>query len=420
MNYEQSLDFIHSRNKFGIKLGLDATADLLDKIGNPHKKLKFVHIAGTNGKGSTTSYIADILSAKGYKVGKFISPYVHSFTERIQINNTEIPQSDLAKFTTIVADAIKKYNLTPTEFEVVTAIGLAYFEAQKCDFVVLEVGMGGRFDATNVIPAPEVSVITSISIDHTQYLGNTISEIAFEKCGIIKTGSNVVAYPDNHDDAFEVIKNTTFDKNVPLVVPDKNAIEILSMDIYGTKFIYNGEKYHINMLGGHQVYNAVTAIEAVKLLGIEEEYIKKGLSSTKFKGRLDVIAKKPLIIEDGAHNISGITELKKAIQTYFKGKKIILVMAMLKDKEYQECIETISSVANVLIATEPDNPRKATAQEIEEVAKKFIKSTYAEPDVNRAIKLAKSISTNDDVICVCGSLYLLGEIDEKSLNKEDN
>ena len=420
MNYEQSLDFIHSRNKFGIKLGLDATADLLDKIGNPHKKLKFVHIAGTNGKGSTTSYIADILSAKGYKVGKFISPYVHSFTERIQINNTEISQSDLAKFTTVVADAIEKHNLTPTEFEVVTAIGLAYFEAQKCDFVALEVGMGGRFDATNVIPAPEVSVITSISIDHTQYLGNTISEIAFEKCGIIKTGSRVVSYPDNHVNAFEVIKNTTLDKNVPLVVPDKNAIEILSMDIYGTEFIYNGEKYHINMLGGHQVYNAVTAIEAVKLLGIEEDYIKKGLSSTKFRGRLDVIAKKPLIIEDGAHNISGITELKKAIQTYFKGKKIILVMAMLKDKEYRECIETISSVADVLIATEPDNPRKATAQEIEEVAKKFIKSTYAEPDVNRAIKLAKSLCTDDDVICVCGSLYLLGEIDEQSLNKEDN
>ena len=420
MNYEQSLDFIHSRNKFGIKLGLDATADLLDKIGNPHKKLKFVHIAGTNGKGSTTSYIADILSAKGYKVGKFISPYVHSFTERIQINNTEISQSDLAKFTTVVAEAIEKYNLTPTEFEVVTAIGLAYFEAQKCDFVALEVGMGGRFDATNVIPAPEVSVITSISIDHTQYLGNTISEIAFEKCGIIKTGSRVVSYPDNHVNAFEVIKNTTLDKNVPLVVPDKNAIEILSMDIYGTEFIYNGEKYHINMLGGHQVYNAVTAIEAVKLLGIEEEYIKKGLSSTKFRGRLDVIAKKPLIIEDGAHNISGITELKKAIQTYFKGKKIILVMAMLKDKEYQECIETISSVADVLIATEPDNPRKATAQEIEEAAKKFIKSTYAEPDVNRAIKLAKGLCTDDDVICVCGSLYLLGEIDEQSLNKEDN
>lgn len=420
MNYEQSLDFIHSRNKFGIKLGLDATADLLDKIGNPHKKLKFVHIAGTNGKGSTTSYIADILSAKGFKVGKFISPYVHSFTERIQINNTEISQSDLAKFTTIVADAIEKHNLTPTEFEVVTAIGLAYFEAQNCDFVALEVGMGGRFDATNVIPSPEVSVITSISIDHTQYLGNTISEIAFEKCGIIKTGSKVVAYPDNPDDAFDVIKNTTSEKAVPLVVPDKSSIKILSMDINGTEFIYNGEKYHINMLGGHQVYNAVTAIETAKLLGIENEYIKKGLSSTKFRGRLDVISKNPLVIEDGAHNISGITELKKAIQTYFKGKKIILVMAMLKDKEYQKCIEIISSVADVLIATEPDNPRKATAQEIAEEAQKYIKNTYSEPDVNKAIELAKSRCTKDDVICVCGSLYLLGEIDENSLNKEDN
>ena len=193
MNYEQSLEFIHSRNKFGIKLGLDATASLLDKIGSPHKNLKFVHIAGTNGKGSTTSYIHDILMSKGFKVGKFISPYVHSFTERIQINNCEISPQRLAECTTAVKDAIEKNGLTPTEFEVVTAIGLLYFEQEGCDFVTLEVGMGGRFDATNVIPPPLVSVITSISIDHTEYLGNTISDIAFEK-GEILTESSVIDF----------------------------------------------------------------------------------------------------------------------------------------------------------------------------------------------------------------------------------
>lgn len=414
MNYIESLDFIHSRNKFGIKLGLDATALLLDKIGNPHKKLKFVHIAGTNGKGSTTSYIADILSAKGYKVGKFISPYVHSFTERIQINNTEISEDDLAVFTTKVKEAIEKHNLTPTEFEVVTAIGLAYFEHQKCDYVVLEVGMGGRFDATNVIPAPEVSVITSISIDHTEYLGDTISKIAFEKCGIIKTGSKVVAYPDNPSDAMQVIKDTVDDKNVPLVVPDKNSVRITSTDINGTDFVYNEKQYHINMLGTHQVYNAITAIEAVKLLGIDEDIIKTGIASTKFRGRLDVISKDPLIIEDGAHNISGVTELKKALDLYFKDKKIILVMAMLKDKEYEKCLEMISSVTDTLIATEAPNPRKATADEFAQVASKYVKNTYAEPDVNKAISLAKTMCDKDSIICVCGSLYLLGEIDTTS------
>ncbi|MBQ7953285.1 MAG: bifunctional folylpolyglutamate synthase/dihydrofolate synthase, partial [Clostridia bacterium] len=302
MNYEESLNYIHSRNKFGIKLGLDATANLLDKIGNPHHKLKFVHIAGTNGKGSTTSYIHDILMAKGYKVGKFISPYVHSFTERIQVNNCEISKSDLAECTTVVRDAIEKHGLTPTEFEVVTAIGLLYFERQSCDYVALEVGMGGRFDATNVIPAPLVSVITSISIDHTEYLGNTIADIAFEKCGIIKTGSKTVAYADNPEDANKVITKTACEKNVPLIITDKKNIKILRQGIDGTDFEYKNEAYHINMLGTHQVYNAVNAIEAVKLLGVDEEFIKKGLEITKFRGRLEIISKDPVIIEDGAHN----------------------------------------------------------------------------------------------------------------------
>ena len=410
MNYSEALDFIHTRNKFGIKLGLDATSNLLDKIGNPHKRLKFIHIAGTNGKGSTTSYIADILMSKGYKVGKFISPYVYSFTERIQINNCEISENDLAECATVVRDAIEKYNLTPTEFEVVTAIGLLYFERQNCDYVSLEVGMGGRFDATNVIPAPLVSVITSISIDHTEYLGNTIADIAFEKCGIIKTGSNVIAYADNPTDAVNVIKKTTAEKNVPLIIPDKNDIVILQQSIDGTDFEYKGEKYHINMLGKHQVYNAVSAIEAAKILGVEKEYIKKGLEYTKFRGRMEIVSKDPVIVQDGAHNYSGILALYDALKTYFSDKKIIMVMAMLKDKEYEKCISTIAPVVDTFVATEANNPRKATADEISITAKKYIKNVHSQPDVNKAVAYAKSISDNHSIICVCGSLYLLGDV----------
>lgn len=410
MNYEESLNYIHSRNKFGIKLGLDATNNLLDKIGNPHHKLKFVHIAGTNGKGSTTSYIHDILMSKGYKVGKFISPYVHSFTERIQINNCEISEADLAECTTAVKEAIEEHSLTPTEFEVVTAIGLLYFERQKCDYVALEVGMGGRFDATNVIPPPQVAVITSISIDHTEYLGNTIADIAFEKCGIIKTGSAVVAYADNPGDADKVIKKTAIEKNVPLTVPDKNDIKILSQSTDGTDFEYKGEKYRINMLGRHQVYNAVNAIETTRLLGVEEEFIKRGLEHTKFRGRLEIISKNPVIIEDGAHNYSGVLALYDALKTHFSRKKIIIVMAMLKDKEYEKCIQTLSPIADIFIATQADNPRKATADELAQTAKKYTDRVYSEPDVNKAVELAKSMSDKNSVICVCGSLYLLGDI----------
>lgn len=410
MNYNEALDFIHTRNKFGIKLGLDATSNLLDKIGNPHKKLKFIHIAGTNGKGSTTSYISDILMSKGYKVGKFISPYVYSFTERIQINNCEISKNHLAECTTVVKDAIDKYNLTPTEFEVVTAIGLLYFERQNCDYVSLEVGMGGRFDATNVIPAPLVAVITSISIDHTEYLGDTISDIAFEKCGIIKTGSKVVAYADNPEDAVDVIKKTSVEKSVPLTIPEKKDVTVLKQNIEGTDFEYKGEKYHINMLGKHQVYNAVNAIEAVKILGVEEEFIKKGLEHTKFRGRLEIISKDPVIIQDGAHNYSGVIALYDALKTYFSDKKIIIVMAMLKDKEYEKCISTIAPVVHTFIATEANNPRKATADEIANTARKFINNVHSYADINHAVEYAKSICDDKSIICVCGSLYLLGDV----------
>lgn len=410
MNYEESLEYIHSRNKFGIKLGLDATNNLLKKIGNPHHKLNFVHIAGTNGKGSTTSYIHDILMADGYKVGKFISPFVHSFTERIQINNCEISEKDLAECTTVVKEAIEKHNLTPTEFEVVTAIGLYYFEREKCDYVTLEVGMGGRFDATNVIPAPLVSIITSISIDHTEYLGNTIADIAFEKCGILKTGSKTVAYADNPDEANKVIKETAFEKDIPLIIPDKKYIRILEQNIEGTSFEYKGEKYHINMLGKHQVYNAINAIEATKLLNINEDSIKKGLNITKFRGRLEIVSKNPIIIEDGAHNYSGVSVLRDALKTHFSDEKIIIVMAMLKDKEYIKCIETLSPIVDTFIATEANNPRKATANEIAEVASRYIHNVYSEPDVNKALDIAKSISDKNSIICVCGSLYLLGDV----------
>ncbi len=410
MNYQEALNFIHTRNKFGIKLGLDATNTLLEKIGNPHRRLKFIHIAGTNGKGSTTSYIHDILMKSGFKTGKFISPYVYSFTERIQINNREIPEDDLAECVAVVKDAIDKYSLTPTEFEVVTAVGLLYFERQKCDYVVLEVGMGGRFDATNVIPTPLVSVITSISIDHTEYLGNTISDIAFEKCGIIKSGSKTVAYIDNPEDADAVIKKTCIEKDVPLTIPDKNNIRILSQGIEGTDFEYKSEKYHINMLGKHQVYNAVSAVEAARLLGIKEEFIKQGLEHTRFRGRLEIVSKNPLILEDGAHNYSGVLALCDGLKTYFADKKIIIVMAMLKDKEYERCIETLSSVADIFITTEANNPRKTTADELLQTAGRYIKNVYAEPDVNKAVTLAKSMCNNDGVICVCGSLYLLGDV----------
>ncbi len=415
MNYQQSIEYIHSKNKFGIKLGLDTTEALLNRLGNPHKKLKFIHIAGTNGKGSTTSYISDMLIKDGYKVGKYISPYVYSFTERIQINNAEISKEDLAKYTSQVKDALQDSGIEPTEFELVTAIGFLYFYDQGCDYVVLEVGMGGRFDATNVIPPPVLAIITSISLDHTEYLGDTVAKIAFEKCGIIKSGSSVISYANNPAEADEVIKSACEKTGVSLVIPDKSSVKIIKQDIWGTDFLYKEEPYHINMLGKHQVYNAVSAIEASRLIGVSDEAIREGLGTTRFRGRLELLSENPLIIQDGAHNLSGVTELTDALKTYFPDKKVTLVTAMLKDKEYQKCIELLSTVADTFVATETDNPRKTTAEELASAAKGSFSSVYAEPDVNKAIALAKTLTGPNGVICVCGSLYLLGLIDRELL-----
>ena len=410
MNYEQAIEFIHDRLRFGSKLGLEATEELLRRLGSPHKKLKFIHVAGTNGKGSTSAYIANILMANGHKTGMYISPFVHQFNERIQVNNMQISNDDLARHTERVARVIDD-TLQPTEFEVVTAIGLLHFLSQGCDYVVLEVGLGGRFDSTNVIPPPLVSVITSISIDHTEYLGDTVEMIAFEKCGIIKSGSKAVAvYADNPQGAIDVITKTANEKNVALKFGDKNAISIISSDINGTKFTYKGTEYEISLLGTHQVYNAVTAITVANCLNIPETAIKDGLKNTRFSGRFEVIGKNPLMIIDGAHNFSGVLALKNALETYFSDKKITLVMGMLKDKEYEKCLAELAPLANVFIATQPENPRALNCIDLETIAKKHVSNTAHFEDKIDAVNYAIENTDKNDVICICGSLYLIGGI----------
>lgn len=407
MNVNDAINFIHSLERFGTKLGLETTAELLSRIGNPHKKLKFIHVAGTNGKGSTSSYIANILMAKGYKTGMYISPFVNKFNERIQINGQYISDEELSEYVEIIKNVIDD-TCNPTEFEVVTAIGMLHFVEHGCDYVVLEVGLGGRFDATNVIPVPEVAVITSISIDHTDLLGDTVSKIAFEKAGIIKKNGTVVTYADNPEDADLVFEQTAESKNCRLIKGDKSQINVTEKSIEQTVFDYKGERYAISMLGSHQVYNAVTAIETANALGIEKKYIKEGLLNSSFGGRLEVISKEPLVLIDGAHNYSGVLALKDALTQYFSGKKITLVMGMLKDKEYEKCIKTLAPLANNFIATEPQNPRKLPAKELCEVAGKYTDNTEYYEDKNTAVR--KALSYNNDVTCICGSLYLIGNI----------
>ena len=401
--------FIHGRLRFGSKLGLDNITELMRRLGNPQDKLSFVHIAGTNGKGSTASYIANSCTADGKKTGLYISPFVRVFEERIQIDGRIIDHASLAHCVSRVADVMGD-DLEATEFEVVTAAALLYFYEQKCDIVALEVGLGGRFDATNVIKPPKVCVITSISYDHTEVLGDTIDKIAYEKCGIIKSGSKAVAYCENPREANEVIERMSRERGAELVFADKSALKITEQNMFGSKFSYKGAEYEIPMLGVHQIYNALTAIEVCAALGLSENAVRAGLKNTRFCGRFETVGTEPTVIVDGAHNLAGAEALRHTVEKYV-GKKVILVMGMLSDKEYEKCLSGLAPIAKEFVATQPQNPRRLEAEKLAHIAKKFFKDeppSFENP--SDALAFAKGSAQSDDVIIVCGSLYMIGNI----------
>ena len=424
MNYVQAINFIHSTSNFGSKLGLKNTTRLTELLGNPQNSFKIIHIAGTNGKGSTSNMIHDVLMASGYKVGLFISPYLEEFSERIQINKVQIDNYSLARIATLVKEKIdimlkEGYN-HPTEFEVITAIGFKYFEEQKIDILVLEVGLGGRFDATNVVKDTLVSVITSISYDHMDVLGNTLEEIAFEKAGIIKENSKVVIYPQENK-VKDVIKSVAKDKNSEVYEADENNISKIKGDLsvqwlsYSKTDIFNLPEFKINFLGIHQQYNALTAIlalEVVKKLGynITEENIIKGLAGCRFAGRFEVVNKNPTIVLDGGHNINGIEYFAKAVREYFQDKKIILFYGMLIDKNPDNVIDYLTPISKEIYTLTPSNPRAMQSDDLAELIKKHtsVKTTPLH-NYNDTIEIIKDLG-DEEVVAFVGSLYMIGEI----------
>ncbi|TCT17070.1 dihydrofolate synthase/folylpolyglutamate synthase [Natranaerovirga pectinivora] len=425
MTYEDALEYIHGSLRFGDKLGLDNIRKLLELMGNPQKKLKFIHVAGTNGKGSTCAILASILKEEGYKVGMFTSPYIEAFTERIIINDEQILKMDLARITedikSHVDHMVKEGFNHPTEFEIVTAIGFQHFFEKNCDIVVLEVGMGGRLDSTNVIDLPLVSVITSISLDHTDYLGDTIDKIAFEKCGIIKDNGITVSYLDQKNEALEVIKKTAEERNNHFVVPS-NHYKIISNDLNGIVFNYNAyENLRITLLGKHQLLNAITAITVIEvlnekgLLRVSRESLINGLSNAKWIGRFEVLKTEPYFIIDGAHNISGIEALSDSVDAYLMDKKLTFLVGMLKDKDYEQILSIIGHKAHRIIATTPDNPRALSGEALGEVARKYCEDVIVEEEIENAITRAFECTRKDEVILCFGSLYLIGEVRRRVL-----
>ncbi len=411
MTYTEAVNYIHSLLKFGMNLGLERISALLEVLGNPQNGMKFIHIAGTNGKGTTSTMLSNILVDAGYKTGLFTSPYVFDFCERIQINNKNIPQNDLADIVSEVKQAVEtvsKNGLEPTEFEAITAAALLYFKRMKCDYAVMEVGLGGRFDSTNIIPCPEAAVITSISLDHMTVLGDTAEKIAYEKCGIIKNGGRVVITSFQDPEALGVIKKTALEKNARLYIADGEGVEIISEGIDGTDIKYKGKAYHIGLVGRHQVENTLGVITAAELLdGVTEENISNGIKNTVMHGRMELI--KPNVMLDGGHNEECSLALKAVIERFID-KDITAVIGMMADKECEKYLGNILPLCKNAVFTEVSNPRSEKPENLFETAKKYIKNIYVENNPVMAYDKAVSLAGESGFVLLCGSFYMLSDI----------
>lgn len=424
MIYTESVDYIHSLLKFGIRPGLSGMDALLRLLGDPHKRMKYVHVAGTNGKGSTSTAVSNILIDAGYKVGLYTSPYVTEFLERVQFCGKPVDKSVFAQSVTKVKSSVEKLNnegVTITEFEALTASAFLCYQALGCDVVVLEVGLGGRLDATNVIDTPLVNIITSLSIDHSAVLGNTIEEIAFEKCGTIKPYGNVVCSFGQPYGAMKVVNDTVKERNNTLTVPDVNDIELVKKDVFGVTFKYKGAEYSVPMAGEHQVKNMTCAIECADILkstfNITDSNIKNGISRTVLPARVEIISRKPLVVLDGGHNEDGAKAFYNAVSGEFaKHDKIVVVAGMMADKAVESSLKPLLSRCDMLLAVTPENPRAMSAEELCEIGSKYTEA-YAFSCIDEALKNAYETLTEKSALFVVGSLYLAGEVRAKLLEQ---
>ena len=412
MNFNESVEYIHSLLAFGIKPGLERISMLLDLLDNPQDKIKTVHIAGTNGKGSTSTMISNMLIAEGYKTGLFTSPYVIDFCERIQINGKNVNKDIFAECVTEVREKIEELNkkdIIITEFEAITASAFLCFVKTGCEYVVLEVGLGGRFDATNVIKKPEAVVITSISLDHIAILGDTISKIAFEKCGIIKENVPVITSSNQQDDALKVITETSDNKNCQLTITNPKETEILDDSIFGTVFAYSNNVYKTKLTGNHQIENTVNAIECAKILGISENAISQGIENTRMIARMEVIGENPLVIRDGGHN-EGCAKALHDFITKYKVENVNMLIGLMADKDCESYVSKIAPLCKSVVTVTPSNPRALDCESLKEIAEKYCDNVKSINNPQEGYKYILSNTKKDETILVCGSFYMMSDI----------
>lgn len=416
MNYPETLAWIHGTERFGSRLGLGRMGRLLHRMGDPHLKVPYIHVAGTNGKGSTTTMIASALTAGGFKTGKFISPFILEFRERMQIDSEMIPEETLAALATRlrpIAEEFKAAGDPPTEFELVTVLGLTWFAEASCDIAVLEVGLGGRLDATNIIPPPLVAVITRIDYDHTAILGDTLAAIAGEKCGILKRGSTVICYPDQEEEALAVIRRRAKEEDDPLILPDRTALSVLSADLTGNRILYRGQKIFIPLPGPHQVLNTITAVEALNALSssrfaLPPSAIAAGIAAARFPARLELLRQSPPVLVDGAHNPNGGRALCDAVKSLGL-HDLTAVVGMLRDKDCLPVLRMMAPYCARMIITTVPNPRSYPAEEFAELARGVCRDITICPDCEEAARLALATAGEHGVL-VFGSLYLASAV----------
>lgn len=412
----EAIELIHERAWTGRKPGLERTQALLTALGNPERKLRFVHITGTNGKGSTAAMIASILAAAGLRAGLYTSPHLYQFYERMQVNGAPISDRDLGRLTQQVLEAAEDMDDPPTEFELMTAVAMAYFLEQNCDLVVLEVGLGGRLDSTNVIPHPEAAVITNIGLEHTKELGNTLAQIAAEKAGILKPGCRCVLYAQG-EEASQVVRNVCLGQNIPLLETAPEQLEVLDSGLDGQTFRYRGNgPYRIRLLGDYQLSNAMTALDTVQALreggwDISEAAVQQGLLQARWPGRLELVRRAPDVIIDGGHNPQCVDALSAALRKLYPNKKLIFLAGVLADKDWKAMFRRVLPMAKAFVAVTPDSPRALPAEGLAE----WLRASSSCPvlvqdNLDAGVDAALSMAGPEDVVCAWGSLYSVGEI----------